>query len=67
MHRLKVGSDAEPSLSMSLHTPVSAAVAMLGQFALVVHAAPLIEQVPATVGQLALVVQDVPVWIELDL
>jgi ABC-type spermidine/putrescine transport system permease subunit I len=49
---------------MSLHTPVSAAVAMLGQLALVVQAALLIEHVPDTVGQLALVVHVVPVWIE---
>jgi hypothetical protein len=49
---------------MSLQTPVSAAVAMFGQFAFVVQAARLIEHVPDTVGQLALVVQVLPVWIE---
>jgi hypothetical protein len=49
---------------MSEHTAEALAVGMPGQFALVVHAAPLIEHAPATTGQLALVVHAVPVWIE---
>jgi hypothetical protein len=57
-------NDFEWSLSWSLQTALSAAVAMFGQLALVVHAAPEIEQVPATTPQFALLVQAVPVWIE---
>jgi hypothetical protein len=49
---------------MSLQTADALAVGTPGQLALVVHAAPLIEQVPGTVPQLAFDVHDVAVWME---